>query len=346
MGKEWNAKQLAYRAAVAKKEADKKAKALKKQQAAAKAEVDKKNKEAELQKKREAGDEVKEDEVPAEDPLEEQDADEGEENIVDFDDLDVFGVDDVRDVGGGMPLFKDFVAEDWTMLHLRFELYLLTHAFRRDVDDPERTAIFSEHLQYYYQRYFKKDLTLKAFGVENIEGLIALVDDTVQLSKGKAPVIETIIEEELESFELFVKITEEARRDRDLRIDAGDASAKLNLQLTTPGTGNWNNWQEDSWGGSSGGQRGGNSWEDSRAAQRGSNSWGDSSGDKRGGNWGGGQRGGSWAGSGGAWSGSGGGNGDDNAWQTAQEIFKSFGAIMNQTGKGGWRSGPYGNWGR
>merc|ERR1740121_2498813 len=41
-----------------------------------------------------------------------------EEPQIDFAEIDVFGVKDILDVGGGMPLFKDFAFEDWTMTSL------------------------------------------------------------------------------------------------------------------------------------------------------------------------------------------------------------------------------------
>ena len=42
--------------------------------------------------------------------------------------------------------------EDWTLLSLRYELHLLTHAFPKDSEDPERVAVPLEHLAFYYQQ--------------------------------------------------------------------------------------------------------------------------------------------------------------------------------------------------
>merc|ERR1712203_1227294 len=85
---------------------------------------------------------------------------------VDFAGLDVFEVADVSDVGGGMPLFKDFGPDDWTLMGLRHELHLLAHAFRNDVEDAERAGVHMDHLDFYYQKYFRKQISAKGFGLE------------------------------------------------------------------------------------------------------------------------------------------------------------------------------------
>merc|ERR1711920_441678 len=113
----------------------------------------------------------------------ENEEDEKEEALVDFAGIDIFGVEDVKDIGGGMPLFKEFTSDDWAMMSLRHELHLLTHAFRRDVDDPEREGIHIDHLQFYYGKYYRKQLTPKNYGVETNQELLKLVDDTVYLTK-------------------------------------------------------------------------------------------------------------------------------------------------------------------
>jgi len=147
---------------------------------------------------------------------------------VDFDDLDVFGVEDINDLGGNEPLFKEFTFEDWAMMNLRFELHLLTHAFRRDADDPERTGIHVDHLGFYYKKYFKKELAPTAYGVETCRELLQMVKDTVYVTK--VQIIESQLPEELESLGMFVKLVEESRRYRKFRIDLGEESARLRLR--------------------------------------------------------------------------------------------------------------------
>merc|ERR1712129_21523 len=109
--------------------------------------------------------------------------DEEPEVQVDFDGLDVFAVDDVCNLGGGMPLFKEFLFEDWTLMSLRYELYLLVQAFRKDCGDPERAGIHIDHLAFYYNKYYKKALSAKYFGVETFTDVIALVKDSIYITK-------------------------------------------------------------------------------------------------------------------------------------------------------------------
>jgi hypothetical protein len=180
---------------------------------------------------------------------------EAEDELVDFDKLDVFAVSDVVDVGGGMPLVKEFSFEDFVLLSLRVEMHILSHSFVRDADDPDRTGIKLDHLQFYYERYYGKKLTFKSFGVESAKELLALIEDTIWTSKD---VMQSLIPWDMEGNNVFVKITEEARRHRKLRLELGDDSAKLNFShapvaVAAP--------QEQSGGGGKGWQKGGwNSW--------------------------------------------------------------------------------------
>lgn len=151
-----------------------------------------------------------------------------EEDTVDLENLDVFGVRDINDIGGGMPLFRDFRVEDWTMMGLRFELHLLVHSFRRDADDPERTGIHLNHLPFYYQRYYKRALNPKNYGVESCKELLDLVEDALFISSQQ--VIESQLPEEMETFAMLVKLAEEDRRHRQLQLDVGNESARLNIQ--------------------------------------------------------------------------------------------------------------------
>lgn len=153
-----------------------------------------------------------------------------EDDEVDIESLDVFAVEDVCDVGGSpkMPLFTKFAFEDWTMMGLRYELSLLTHAFRRDVNDSDRIGIHIDHLGFYYNKYFKKALNTKFYGVESMKELLGLVRDTVVVNR-KNQVVEPQLPEEMESLGILAMLTEEARRDRTRRVDLGDESARLKL---------------------------------------------------------------------------------------------------------------------
>ncbi|CAE8594858.1 unnamed protein product [Polarella glacialis] len=208
----WHVKQNAHKAGEAKKVAD-----------AAAREAKRKAREAAKAKAEKEGTAV---------PMEEDDEEEPKEDEkkVDLEYLDVFGIEDVADIGGGEPLFSAFNFEDWTMMSLRFELHLLAHAFRRDVNDPDRVGIHLEHLPFYYNKYYKKSLNSKYYGVDTFEEVLEMVRDTVLL---RSKVLETQLPDDLESSNVFTMLTEEARRDRNRRVDMGEDSAKL--KIVTPG---------------------------------------------------------------------------------------------------------------
>jgi len=188
-----------------------------------------------------------------------KDLEEEEEEVVDFDAVDVFGVEDVCDIGGKVPIFKDFQFEDFTMLTLRFELHLLAHAFIRDVKDTDRTGMHLDHLAFYYQKYYTRSLNFKGLGVESAKELLDLMDDTVWVTKS---IVEPQIPAELESLTIFVRLTEESRRYRALMLELGDESARLKIsdpiqaaQARLQGT--KRPWSE---GQSGQGQKGGGGW--------------------------------------------------------------------------------------
>merc|ERR1712113_1101477 len=119
--------------------------------------------------KEEEKEETKEEESK---PMEVEESEDEEEETVDFDGLDVFEVEDVNNVGGGMPLCKNFSQEDWAMMSLRHELHLLTHAFRKDVNDDERVGIHLDHIAFYYNKYYRKTISPNDYGVESFEELL------------------------------------------------------------------------------------------------------------------------------------------------------------------------------
>lgn len=140
--------------------------------------------------------------------------------------LDIFSVEDVSDIGNGEPLFAHFGPEDWTLLQMRYELHLLQDAFKKDVNDPDREKIPEPHLTFYYSRYFGKALNPKTFGFSTNAELLDLVKDTVTLS-GEPVFFSSQLSEEVDTADIFVKFTEDGRRERKRRSDAGDESAKL-----------------------------------------------------------------------------------------------------------------------
>eukprot|EP00927_Polykrikos_kofoidii_P065899 TRINITY_DN615_c0_g3_i1.p1 TRINITY_DN615_c0_g3~~TRINITY_DN615_c0_g3_i1.p1 ORF type:complete len:1029 (-),score=234.97 TRINITY_DN615_c0_g3_i1:166-3252(-) len=150
------------------------------------------------------------------------------------DGLDVFCVTDVCDINGkGEPLFSNFAFEDWALLSLRYELHLLVHAFRRDVNDVERAGIHQDQLPFYYNRYFKKAFSTKYYGVDTYNELVDFIRDTVTID-AKSLLLESHLFDELDNFDVFLKLTEECRRYRQLRLDSGEKLPSLNFSRPPP----------------------------------------------------------------------------------------------------------------
>lgn len=177
-----------------------------------------------------------EEEKASEDRGPKKEKDDGKEEAkpmdIDEDELDVFAVENIFDIGNGKPLFGNFVYEDWTLLSLRYELHLLVHAFRHDIDDPDRPGFHHSHLAFYYNKYFKKGFNVKYFGCENLEDLIALIKDTISINSTTS-FVEAVLPLD-EPFDKFLRFTEDHRRERQRCIDAGDETALLKFTRPTP----------------------------------------------------------------------------------------------------------------
>lgn len=260
----WKRKQNEYKAKLAKKNQDKVVKAMKKASeeklAAAKAAAEEAKKE-ETKEGEEAKEETKED-VKDEDEAKEEAKeekpepmdvdDDDDEDAVDFDGVDIFGVEEVDDIGKGMPLYKDFEHEDWVLMSLTFELHLMVHSFKQDCNDDERLGISLEHLGFYYQKYYGQFLDNRTFGKDTIEDLVSLARDVVYVNKDE--VLESMLDADIEYPQVFAKIAEEGRRHRALLVDVGEESAKLKIARpkVVPG----DNRYHDRKGGMKGGNKG------------------------------------------------------------------------------------------
>lgn len=152
---------------------------------------------------------------------------------VDAEELDVFAVENVNDIGNGEPLFANFDLEDWALLSLRFELHLILHAFRRDADDADRPSFGDGHLAFYYPRYYKKAFNLKFYGMEDVKGLLEIVKDTLEIETVGDKLLKPLLDEGV-ALEQFMKLTENDRRDRQRRVDAGDETAALKFTPQAP----------------------------------------------------------------------------------------------------------------
>merc|ERR1712032_1361509 len=144
--------------------------------------------------------------------------------------VDIFTVKDVCDIGDGEPLFANFMFEDWALMSLRFELFLLVRAFKADVNDPDRPGMPEDHLPFYYNKYYAKALNTRFFGTSTTSELVAMVKDTVHIAEDSLLCAQLPDDQEPVS-DIFVKLTEESRRDRHHRIDAGDETAKLRFSV-------------------------------------------------------------------------------------------------------------------
>jgi hypothetical protein len=140
------------------------------------------------------------------------------------DDIDIFSVADVLDVGKGVPLFDQFTFEDWMLMKLRFDFCLLILSFKTDANDPDRAGIPLDHLTFYYQKYYSKPINFKNYGVADTKELITLIKDTVSIKEG---LVVSTLSDDLDNLDIFLKLTEEHRRERQRRIDAGDETARL-----------------------------------------------------------------------------------------------------------------------
>lgn len=150
---------------------------------------------------------------------------------IDAESIDIHTVADVTDIGSGEPLFANFVFEDWTLLSTHVELHLLLHAFRKDLNDPERLSFHESHLAFYYSRYYRKPFELKYFGVETLVDFVEMVSETMKVRDDG--MLEAILGEDA-PLDGFLRHTEAYRRERQHRIDAGDESARLKFSKPVP----------------------------------------------------------------------------------------------------------------
>jgi hypothetical protein len=143
---------------------------------------------------------------------------------------DIWSVEDVKDAGNGQPLFQSFQPEDWALLNLRFEMHALIHAFRQEVGE-DHPGIHPDTFLHYYAAYFVRQFSFQMYGQESLDDLARLLADTLSADEESGCLLLGHPDET--PLETFIKLTEEARRDRLARIEAGDETArlKMNLQL-------------------------------------------------------------------------------------------------------------------
>lgn len=150
---------------------------------------------------------------------------EAEKVEIDFEDLEVMDVDDILDIGNGQPLFSNFAFEDWQLLTIRYEINLLLHSFKKDLNDSDRPSFTEKDLPFYFNKYFRKNFSLRNFAVETIAALQELVKDSFTVDE-KTGFLMPALEDDCLVLN-FVKLAEDHRRERQRRLDAGDETADL-----------------------------------------------------------------------------------------------------------------------
>lgn len=151
---------------------------------------------------------------------------EEDENQVD----DIFSLEDVCDVGGNEgPLFAKFGLEDWALVMMRCDFFLLINAFGKDCGDTSR-PIHETNLPLYYSKYFGgKKIQPVHYGFKELKEVMNLIKDTVDI-KADTRIVTSTVSEDADDPSMFVKLAEECRRERQRRHDAGDVNAKLKFQ--------------------------------------------------------------------------------------------------------------------
>merc|ERR550532_1682599 len=96
----------------------------------------------------------------------------------------------------------------------------------------ERTSFHESHLPFYYNKYYKKPFTVKNFGVSKFADLVDMIKDTIEIST-KNCCLEAQLSDDT-PMDNFVKLTEDHRRDRLRRLDAGDETAALKFSRPAP----------------------------------------------------------------------------------------------------------------
>jgi hypothetical protein len=185
---------------------------------------DSRDKRAKATKEEEKKDEDKEKEEKDEG---EEKGEEKEEKEVD-EEPDVDKVEDVNDIGNGKPLYANFVYEDWVLLSLRFELHLLIHAFKRDLDDPDRPGFAEGHLAFYFNKYYKKQFALSHYKMTELKELVELIKENVTIN-AETGFLEAVLCDDV-PLDRFMRLTEDNRRERQRCIDAGDETANLKFE--------------------------------------------------------------------------------------------------------------------
>lgn len=149
-----------------------------------------------------------------------------EPDMMDFaNTFDPFSTEEIDNVNSqGMPLYVKFASEDWTLCSLRFDVHIMLTAFKKEVEAAKRPGIHKSLFDRYYKLFINKDFYPENFGCKDMETFFEAMKDTFSVDEDGLLCPE--LDEEI-AFGTFVRLTEQARRIRQQKIDLGDESAKL-----------------------------------------------------------------------------------------------------------------------
>lgn len=133
-----------------------------------------------------------------------------------------------------------------------FELHLLVHAFRKDLDDPDRPSFPAQHLQHYYSKYFSRSFSPSVFSFDKMADFLEIIRMVITENEETTLIVTELAEDTPP--ETFMKLAEDHRRDRSRRVDAGYETAML--KYTKP-KGSGKGAPEKQGGGKSDGGKGG-----------------------------------------------------------------------------------------
>lgn len=141
---------------------------------------------------------------------------------------DTFAVEDINDVNNhGMPLYSKFSQEDWTLAALRYEIHIMLSAFQKEVEETKRPGIHKNLFVEYFRLYGRRDFYSENYGAANLDVFCEMMKDTFVINDDGL----MMPEHDPETVpSIFIRLTENARRERQRRIDLGDATAKLEFK--------------------------------------------------------------------------------------------------------------------
>jgi len=120
------------------------------------------------------------------------------------------------------PEYAEWSKEDWLLADLRVKVHYVMYAFKEDVNDPERPSFALSNLPHYCQMY-KKALTPSFYGVQSVEDFADLVPGMWKIEDG----VMVPLHPKDTDVMTFIKMNDEERQDRFMRLEAGDEAAKL-----------------------------------------------------------------------------------------------------------------------